>query len=342
MRVQKRFLGVIDKVYATAIMELRGEINYLVASEGTGPCVAINGKNWTQDNIWTAPGGTQNIVPLPGTHDQFIATQEFFSPGFQAKECKLVHAVLRDGCKWSVRALMTIPYLHRFDIFVLSGKRYLIGATLCEAKSFTDDWSKPGTVYVGEIPPDVDGSFRLTPILEGVTKNHGFSRGSWKGREAYLISGVEGVFVLYLPSKVDDKWEIEQILHHEVSDIATYDINGDGCEELATIEPFHGNRSVIYQRAGNKLVSIHEYGYEFGHVVWGGEILGRPGFITGGRRGSRELNWFQPGDNGKLVQFTIDNTGGPSTIKVINHASSSKILAANRELGEAALYEITP
>ncbi|AIF50326.1 hypothetical protein [Pelosinus sp. UFO1] len=341
MIITKRFSRKLDKAYATAIMEVNGETNYLVATEGYGPCIAFNENTWKESDVWPGPGGTMNIVPIPGRKNEFIATQDF-TPTFQAKESKIVHAKCDSDSKWTIRPIMTIPYLHRFDVFVLNNKLFLIGATLCEDKDSKEDWSKPGKVYVAEIPPEICKPFALKPILEGITKNHGFCRGKWNNRDVYLISGSEGVFALYLPEKDSEVWESEQLLNHEVSDIAVFDIDNDGHMELATIESFHGSRGIIYKSIDGKLIPIHEHAYEFGHVVWGGKILNKPSFIIGGRKGNRELNCFQmDDDSGKIKHFTIDNTGGPSNIAVLNKKTSDVILAANREIGEVAIYEIT-
>ena len=341
MIIKKIFSKKMDRAYATAIMDVNGETNYLVATEGFGPCMAFNEKTGQESNVWDGPGGTMNIIPIPGRQNEFIATQDF-TPTFQAKESKIVYAKYDGDSKWTVKPIMTIPYLHRFDIFMLDNKLFFIGATLCEAKEFKDDWSKPGKVYVAEIPPEICKPFTLKPILEGITKNHGFCKGTWNNKAAYLVSGSEGVFVLYLPEKGRDVWETEQILHHEVSDIAVCDIDSDGLMELATIESFHGSRGIIYKSIDGQLTPIHEHEYEFGHVVWGGTILNKPSFIIGGRKGNRELNCFQMDtESGKLQHFTIDNTGGPSNIAVLNKNNSDVILAANREVGEIAIYEIT-
>jgi hypothetical protein len=341
MRVDKRILGQLDRVYATAVMEINGELNYLTASEGLGPCWAYSAKDWARSTVWEGPGGTQNIVPIPGRRNEFIASQGFL-PNFQAQEARLVYARLDAGTGWSVRPIMTIPYVHRFDVFILHGKLHFIGATVSAGKKDREDWSQPGAVYTGEISDAIGEPFELSEVLTGITKNHGFCRGKWQGREAYFISGSEGVFVLYLPIKKGDAWAVEQILDHEVSDIAVCDIDGDGCEELAAIEPFHGSRGVIYKRIDGKLRPVHEHEYEFGHVVWGGRILNKPSFIIGGRKGNRELNCFQMDQGtGRISHFTIDNTGGPSNIAVFHKQSSDMILAANREIGEIAIYEIS-
>lgn len=341
MKVAKLFSRKLEKAYATAMMEVDGQLKYLVATEGFGPCIAVNETTYEETNVWDGPGGTMNIVPIPGRLNEFIATQDF-TPTFQAKESKIVHAKYDSNSKWTIKVIMTIPYLHRFDVFMKKNKLFFIGATLCEDKESKEDWSKPGKVYIAEIPPEITKPFELKPILEGITKNHGFCKGQWNNKDVYLISGSEGVFALYLPEDGSEVWESEQLLHHEVSDIAVCDIDGDGCMELATIEPFHGSRGVIYKATQGKLNPIHEHEYEFGHVVWGGKILNKPTFIIGGRKGNRELNCFQMSETpGKIEHFTIDNTGGPSNIAVLNKNGSDQILAANREIGEMAIYEIS-
>lgn len=337
MEFKKRVLGQLERAYAAAIMKVNGEDTYFIASEGKNACVAFNEK-WESRTVWTEPGGTMNIVPVPGRENEFIATQGFW-PTFQAQESRIVHGVYQSDGTWMVKEIMAIPYLHRFDVIAVENRLVFIGATLCESKESKEDWSKPGSVYVGEIGADF-GPFTLTPIWQGITKNHGFCRGEWQGRKAFLVSGAEGVFAMYVPTTAHGQWEVEQLLAHEVSDMAVCDIDGDGKPELATIEPFHGSKGVIYKEVAGKLTPIHEHEYEFGHVVWGGTLAGKPSFVIGGRKGNRELNVFQVAENGDIQHVTIDNTGGPSNIAVINKEGYDLILAANREIGEMAVYEI--
>jgi len=340
VNIKKTVLAQLDKCYATSIMEIGGVLRYLIATEGLGPCLAWSDKDRSVETVWEGPGGTMNIVPLPGVKDEFLATHDF-TPTFQAKESKIVH-IRYDKGTWTAKPLITIPYLHRFDVCMVGTKRFLVGATLALFKEAKDDWTKPGAVYIGELPDVLDGPFPIKAVISGITKNHGFCRGSWKGRPAYLVSGVEGVFALYLPTTPEGSWESERILDHEVSDIAVCDIDGDGKMELAAIEPFHGSKGVIYKEMNGRLVPILQHEFDLGHVVWGGTILGKPAFIIGGRKGNRELNLFQwDPTTTSLTRTLIDNSGGPSNIAVHHKADSEVILAANREIGEVALYEIT-
>lgn len=341
MIINKKVLGTLERAYAAAIMEVNGVSNYLIASEGQGACLGFDENSLESSLVWDGPGGTMNIVAIPGRENEFIATQKFF-PTFQAEESVIVHAKCNKAGLWTVKPIMKIPYLHRFDVFSIENKLFIFGATLCESKEFKDDWTKPGKVYIGEFSEEITSEITLKPVLEGITKNHGFCRGTWNAKDAYLVSGSEGVFAIYLPKTADGEWLSEQILDYEVSDIAVCDIDNDGIEELATIEGFHGSVGKIYKKIEGKLTVIHEHEYEFGHVVWGGTIANKPSFIIGGRKGNRDVVLFQRDDiTGNIVETLIDNTGGPSNIAVINKKDKDVILAANREIGEIAIYEIS-
>lgn len=339
MKIKKNTLGQLERVYATAIMKIDSAYNYLIATEGQGPCLRFN-EHFEPETVWDLPGGTMNIIPVPGHDKEFIATQQFF-PTFDAKESRIVHAKLQDNDTWDITPIMTIPYLHRFDILDISGEHYFIGASLCEGKAFKDDWTKPGKVYVGRLSEDLTQPFDLKPVLEGITKNHGFCHTYWNNKKTIMVTGSEGVFAIYVPEKGHMDWQVEQLLSHEVSDVAVCDIDGDGEPELATIEAFHGDKGIIYKKIDGMLKPIFEYPFEFGHVIWGGQILGEPAFIIGGRKGTMELMCFKMDASGKIKGTLIDNTGGPSNIAVVNMGEQDVILAANRQVGEMAVYTLT-
>jgi hypothetical protein len=339
MNIKKTTLGQLERVYATAIMELNDKLHYIVASEGETECRAICADTLEETVVWNEPGGTMNIIKVPGRENEFIATQKFI-PTFNAKESRIVHAKVDKDNNWTVTPIMTIPYLHRFDLLLIEGKLHLIGGTLCTSKEFKDDWSDPGKIVVGQFNEDITTPFELKYIYEGITKNHGFYAGSWKGKAAYFITGVEGIFIAYPPNSLNEEWTVEQLFDYEVSDCALCDIDNDGNTEIATIEAFHGDKGKIYKEVEGKWTCIHEHDYEFGHVVWGGTITGKPAFIIGGRKGDMELIIYTIED-GKIVETIVDNTGGASNIAVVNLEGKDVILAANRQIGEYAIYEVT-
>ncbi|MDA3811506.1 MAG: hypothetical protein PF518_14405 [Spirochaetaceae bacterium] len=338
MKIQKIELGELERVYATCIMELNDQLHYIVASEGAGECRAINASTLEESLIWDAPGGTMNIIPVPGRNNEFIATQKFL-PTFNAEESQIVHAVMNQNNEWSITPIMTIPYLHRFDLFLIEGELNLIGGVLCNSKAFKDDWSDPGKIITGKFHKDITHAFELNTIYEGITKNHGFCATTWKGRKAFFITGVEGAFIAYPPSSNLEKWDVEQLFDYEISDCAICDIDGDGSPEIATIEKFHGDKGKIYKEIDGSWQVIHEHDYEFGHVVWGGKIRNKPAFIIGARKGSMETVLYTF-EEGRIIETLIDNVGGPSNIAVGNLEDKDVILAANRQIGRYCLYEI--
>lgn len=321
-------------------MELNEQLYYIIASEGETQCLAYNAETLEKSVIWNAPGGTMNIIPVPGRKNEFIATQKFI-PTFQAQESQIVHAKVDTDDNWIVTPIMTIPYLHRFDLLLIEGHLHLIGGTLCTSKAFKDDWSDPGKIVYGKFHEDITKPFDIIPIYEGITKNHGFCATTWDNKKAFFVTGVEGAFITYPPNRIGGDWKVEQLFAHEISDCAIYDIDGDGKLEIATIEGFHGNKGKIYKELDGHYNVIHEYDFEFGHVVWGGLLAGKPSFIIAGRKGKMETVIFQVDADGKIKETLVDNTGGASNIAVVNLEDRDIILAANRQVAEIAIYEVT-
>lgn len=339
MNIKKIPLGELERVYSTCIMQLGGELHYIVASEAANECRVIHAATLREQAVWQEPGGTMSIVPVPGRTDEFIATQRFL-PGFSAQESRIVHARRDDKRRWTLTPIMTIPFLHRFDLFRVDGQTHFIGGMLCGSKAFKEDWSDPGKLVVGILHDDVTQPFELREIYSDITKHHGFCATTWQGRKAFIVTGVEGAFVAYSPTSRGAAWETEQLFDHEISDCAVCDIDGDGELEIATIEPFHGDAGKIYKKIGGQWTVIHQHSYEFGHVVWGGQIQGKPAFIIGARKGARELILFTFED-GAIRETLIDNEGGPSNIAVAHRDGKDIILAANRQSETYCVYEIT-
>lgn len=336
MKIEKKVLAQVDKVYATCIGQVDGKTAYFGASEGPGECVcAVEGR---MDTVWTQPGGTMNLVPIPGRDGEFYGTQKFL-PVFAAEECTLNYIRYKNG-NWIVNEVMKTPYLHRFDLFFKGGEVFFLGAVLCGKKEFTQDWSSPGAVYTGMLNHDPGQAFPLKKIYEGITKNHGFCKEEGDGGLRYLITGSEGIFALKVPLRpMEDEWEVKKIFAGEVSDIAVCDIDGDGNMEYASIEPFHGSKAVIYKEVNGELSPIKEYDIDFGHVIWGGNVNGKPVFLLGYRRLDMKLLMIYY--DGDFKEQVIDSGTGPSQISVLSGENESFLLSANRQINELALYKIS-
>lgn len=341
MKIEKKFLTKLHRCYATSSTVIDGEKKILFATEGEGACYMYSGAEFEQSTVWDGPGGTMSIVAVPGKNGDFLAVQNFF-PTFQSENATIVWGKPEADGKWQVKTLFKLPYIHRFDILSANGVHYFIGCTLCTSKTEKEDWSDPGKIYVAVIPENLDEPMELKIIKTGMTKNHGYSRATWHGKMAGMVTCEEGVFAVTPPQKTGEAWTIETVLERPVSDIAVIDIDGDGEDELVTIEPFHGNQFLINKKTENGYQAVYQYPeeMEFGHVVWGGQLRGVPTIIGGQRRHAKDLFYIQY-QNGEYVKTTIETDIGPSNVAVINDKDRDIIISANREIGEAVLYLVT-
>ncbi|SKA75490.1 hypothetical protein SAMN05443428_10129 [Caloramator quimbayensis] len=344
MKFEKKTLADLHRCYAVSSFDVNSERKIFFATEGEGACYMFSGSDFKQSTVWDGPGGTMSIVPIPEKNGDFLAVQNFF-PTFRSENATIVWGKPLENGEWDIRTVLSLPYVHRFDILTSGGVNYFIGATLCTSKKDKDDWSDPGKIYVGVLPDDLSQPIKLTVIKEGLTKNHGYCRALWNGRTAGMVTCEEGVFAVIPPKSKGEEWTIETVLEKPVSDIAIIDIDEDGIDELITIEAFHGGNFVINKKVGEKYEEIYRYPKEmdFGHVVWGGMLRGIPTIIGGYRRFEKELFYIQCESKNPLTFKTgvIEAGTGPSNIYVINDKDRDIIVSANREIGEAALYFVT-
>lgn len=334
MKIQAKEIAAFDKLYAQGVIRQKdGSPLYLAASEGCGPCVAVDANTGDSFKVWDAPGGTMTICQLSDRGD-FLANQRFL-PVFDAADCRLVWGErVNEGYK--IHEVQTIPYLHRFDLLNIGGQKVFVGATLCGGKDSQQDWSKPGAVYVGNLPADPAKPISLTPLLEGLTKNHGLCTTQLGGTSVVLIAAGEGVFALYPPSSPDGKWETVRLTENEASEAAVVDFDGDGQDELVTIEGFHGDKMIVRKELDGRWEIIYSMDIEFGHALWGGVLLGQNRILVGWRRGENRLMCLTCTPNG--VKTEEIGHGGPSQLTVWEERGEAHILSADRQDGRAVLY----
>lgn len=341
MQFHKKILATIDHCYAVSAITVKDRLQYLFAAENDNPCYSFDAKTGNPTTVWEHPGGTMSMVHIPGTDGEFLAVQNFKS-GFMAQDTTIVWVKPKeDG--WEVTTILKHPFIHRFDILTAGGVNYFLACTLATTKKNKDDWSDPGKLWAGVLPTDLTQPIQLEIIEENLLKNHGYCRVQWNGKMAGMSSSQNGVLVSTPPQKPGDSWTIEKVMDRPVSDIAVLDIDGDGMDEIATIEEFHGNVFAIYKPTSDGFQTIYEYDgdFDFGHVVWGGKLRGIPAFIGGARRGAKELFLVTWNNTTKQFETTvIDAGGGPSNICVVNGSDEDVILVANREQAEAVLYTV--
>ena len=340
MKLEKQKLCTLPECYAVSAVERGGQLYYVLATDAAGACKAVNSATLECETVWETPGGTMSLVPLPGKDGEFLAVQRFL-PGFQAAHAEIVHA-RRTPAGWQVNTFLSMPYVHRFDILRRGGVSYLLFCILCEKKEHEDDWSTAGWLYAAELPDDFSAPVSLTRIAQGMHRNHGYLRAGAPGEEYALTSCDEGVFEVMPPEQRGGEWTVKRILERAVSDIALCDIDGDGVDELAAIEPFHGGAFRVYRRTADGWALLYDYPAgpsAFFHVAWGGTLRGEPVFIGGCRAGNKEL-FLLRWKNGAIVPEILERGMGPSNVYVRHGAECDVIVAANREGGEGALFTV--
>lgn len=346
MRFAKRKLADIPCCYAVAGARINGRRKLIFAAEADGPCVAIDAGDLSAETVWDHPGGTMAIVQPAGSDGEFLAIQRFY-PGFNGKDAGIVRAARTEGVAsgkagaWRFAPIAALPYVHRFDVFVHGGVRYLLCCTVCSEKGAIDDWSSPGKLYGAVLPNEPGAPVELSEIAGGMTRNHGYCRVQTSEGPAALTSCDQGVFEVRPPYKRGSSWTVDRVMDRPVSDIALCDIDGDGRQELAAIEPFHGDAFVLYRRGPAGFERFYEYPrpLAFAHVVWGGKLRGRGVFLGGCRGAGRDLFALSFQD-GRVSSQLIESGAGPSNVAVLSGGASDLVAVANREIGEAAVFAV--
>lgn len=340
MMIKKKLVGQMEFPYAITTYTEGGQLRVACGTETAGGCVcfdALTGE--TVDRLWDGPGGTMTIRQI--SEGQFLATHRFFKR-FQAQEA-VVSAVTRgQSGEWERREVLKLPYLHRFCILDVAGENWLLGGTLCDRKDDFTDWSHPGGVYVGRVPEDVRGPIEVKCIYHGIRKNHGMYCGPFNGKQVAMVTGCEGAFEVTPPAEPEGEWKVRQLLNTEISDIRAFDIDGDGRDELITIEGFHGDRLRVYHESGEGYELAYEYPIAFGHGLWCGNMLGRRTILIGYKSANGALVALQPKAGPRLSMdvTVIDELEETANIDVYESDGVFRIYAAC-SVGDILMYEIT-
>ena len=345
MKVIKKVIGQLEKCYSLAEIPLQGRNVLLVAAEKKDACLIFEKDGTPAGRVWDGPGGVMTMTPVPGRRDLFLATQKFYSPNDSA-EAKLVAAAFEDG-SWNVKTIAELPFVHRFGILERNGRTYILACTLKSAHEYRDDWRFPGKVFAAVLPDDpADTELRFTVLREGLGHNHGYTFYRDAGSEAAVISCDQGVFLFRPPAEADSDWSTEELLDSPASDAVLSDLDGDGQPELFVISPFHGDRISIFRKNTDGCFErVYEYPGEvpFLHAIDAGRIAGKDCVMMGCRGGGRELLMFTYDPAcGQYRYDVIDQGAGPANCMIFaDERGENRIIAANRETNEIALYSIS-
>ena len=338
MKFERTHLDDITRCYCASHMHIDDKTYIFFASENpTSPCNAYSGKDFSvKENVWEDRGGCMSIIPFETRKGEFLAVNEFYLK--VSPSCAKIVWGKKTENGFEVKDLFNLAYLHRFDIYHIDGKDYILVTTIARDKANKEDWTRPGQVYVGLIPEDLENeNVVLTQIMDGQFHNHGYYRDNREGHNCSYIASDQGVFRIDPPTNGKD-WTVTKIKDGRTSEVAVGDIDNDGIDEMITIEPFHGNTIKIY-KLNDKCEEIYNYPYEldFAHALKYDVIGGRKCFVGGIRRVDAELFVIYFDNEIKLER--IDLGGGPANVDVVHADGNDYILAANHTRNEAAIYK---
>lgn len=343
--MKKKILAELEKCYSIAPLYYQGAPHILVAAEKTDRCILFDTKGNEKETVWDGPGGVMSMVQVPGTDGQFLATHKFYSPN-DSKEAKIVIAAPEKTGGWTVRTLVDLPFVHRFDILQSNGRNYLFACTLKSGHEYKDDWTSPGKVYAARLPEDLsefneEHQLELHVVKDDMLKNHGYYKVRDKDKESALVCSENGVFRFYPPEGAEDSWKAEQLLDTPASDAVLADLDEDGEKELIVLSPFHGEDIDIYKKNGTKYEHFYRYPEkaEFLHAIWSGRVEGRPTVVIGHRKGNRKLMAFSWNSEKQNYEVRILDEGcGAANVYGYSEDGKDILIAANREINEIAMY----
>lgn len=300
------------------------------------PClITYPSKNITEAGI--APGGMMSLIPVPDRTDMLVSVMGLFPP-FQGKDAG-VYRHTRAANSWKVERVLHLPFAHRCEILQKNNINYLFVSTVSRNKQVPTDWSEPGEVFFSVLADPSRPVWEAEKVMGDIFRNHGMLKTSIDGKEVICISGAEGIFSLY-PDDHDGEVKVIRLFDKEVSEFTFVDLDGDGLDELVTIEPFHGNSLNVYKQSPAGWEKKYDASLSFGHGLSSGILAGIPVIAVGNRSGEASLDLF--GSAGKVLsdfrRICVEKETGTTQTQIFCYRGRDYILSANQLKGEAALY----
>jgi len=341
MQFEKRALYKFNMPYALGTFVRNGQTCVVAATEDEGEIVVVPPPYTRAEVLVAGPGGCMSLVSHPEFPGELYAIMGCFL-GYNFHGGAL-YRIATLGASVVSTKVAELPFAHRMEIVEKAGQLYLLLANLASTKDSPADWSRAGALYAAALTNPADQKWILTPVLENLHKNHGFLKCQFLGRPTVLVSGTEGVFELDL-SAPGAGWNFVRLLAHEVSEVAVFDLDGDGREELITIEPFHGNVLAVYKASDSGWNKVWEAQLNFGHCVLAGTVAGKPSVLVSNRAGDKDLLLFQFAKTGPAAlrpsRFVVESGVGAANMLFMVHEGQELILATNQTQGELVRYEL--
>lgn len=344
MQYSKKVIASMPKAYAIGMFEGADARSFVIGVEKDGPIRRFALDGTPMETVAEGPGGVMTIAQVPGRDDQLLATSEFFSPNYGGDTAGIVSYTRAADGTWSAHRICDLPYVHRFGLLTgADGQLWLIACTIKGAcRQVKNDWLTPGAVYVAKLGGSLETETVELAELSGCQlQNHGF----WYAPDhSYaLVSTAAGVFRYVPPATADGTWSVSCLIVQPTSDICVADFDGDGHDEILTLSAFHGDTLAVWHEGETEDTYVKVWEdpekRDFLHAIWSGEIYGEKCAVIGNRKAGRDLLRVHYADGSYQLE-TIDHDRGPANCWVFTDGDACRVIAANRETDEVALYDV--
>ena len=260
-----------------------------------------------------------------------------------------------EGDIWTQHFIDWVPYLHRIVMVDVNGQSLLFVATLQGPGSGFNEFDAPGALWCYRVPDDpVNEPWEKRLIDDSLKLNHGLSvcDADGDGRMDLLLGARDGL-IWFEPPEGDGfsgDWKRWTISDRESSETFAIDLDGDGVNEMLSIEPWHGNELVWYKATGDIRTGKwerHMINDELnrGHSLWCGDVDGDGALevISGYNGPGTSLHIYRPEnlEAGKWDVEKIDDGIGMGQMEVVDLNGDGKldIAASGMSTGNVRWYE---
>lgn len=349
----------IRSAYGMTISDLNnnGHKDIIVGSTGISMIAIYNGPTFQKRIVSEAHPGTIGLATHDITgngHKDIIAGSGFGRKQRNIQEYLHWFEASDDGQTWTQHFIEWVPYLHRIALVHINNQSLLLVATLQGAGSGFNEFESPGALWCYKMSNDPNQPWEKQCIDGHLHLNHGLSVCDVDndGRPDLLLGARNGL-IWYEPPQGDpftNPWQKHIISTRESSETYAIDLDGDGINEILSIEPWHGNELVWYKATGD----IRSAPYERhlidntlnrGHSLWGGDINndGAIEIISGYNGPGTQLNIYHPQDldQNQWHKKQIDDGIGMGQMEVtdLNNNGHLDIVATGMSTDNVRWYE---
>jgi hypothetical protein len=362
--------------YAVRLVDMNDDGRLDIAIVDSERILWLENPNW-EEHIMTEPGQIKKdnvcFAPLDinGNGRIDFAVGAEWNPGNTSSggTIQWIEQPEKPGERWKVYPIGEEPTMHRMDFADLDGdgKAELIAAPLLGRGTTRPHFAEnPVRLLSFQIPKDpAKGPWKPEVINEDLHVTHNFTVTdlTGNGRPDILIVSFEGVHLL--ERQESGKW---RRTHIGVGDQESSPNRGaseikrgkfaDGRDYIATIEPWHGDKVVVYTRPEgdrpsdgpwlwNRLVLDDELAW--GHAVWCADLDGDGDqeLVIGvrddqGAEARRGVRIYDPQEGGKSWKRTLVDPGGVAVEDLVagdlNGDGRPDIIAVGRQTHNVKIY----